>query len=384
MAREIGALNVMPLFPRPRLVGAVLSSLWSGQRCLRAGLPGAAVPRLARGARADVYTAVPTMHQAVLARVRAEGAPGGRSRLRLFARRRSPADAGSPRARGSLRVPVIESYGMTEAAHQMTSNPLPPGERKPGSVGPAAGPEVAILAEDGAVLPTGSTGEVAIRGENVFSGYGTAAGRTRPPSRTAGSGQATRPPRRGRLSLPARRTKEIINRGGEKISPREVDEVLLAHPAVAQAVAFPVPDRRLGEEVGAAVVLRPGRSVTEQELQQFAGERVAGFKVPRHLARRRRDPDGADRQAAAYRLAVRLGLGRQSRLRPSPSRAPSSSGSSPGSGGDPGRRARRGRRRLLRALAATRFLAVELIATLRRRYGRPRLPLTTRSSGRRR
>src|SRR5262249_49196602 len=157
----------------------------------------------------------------------------------------------------ALGVPVIESYGMTEAAHQMTSNPLPLGERKPGSVGPAAGPEVAILDEDGAVLASGSTGEVAVRGDNVFSGYGDdpEANETAFSNGWFRTGDEGHLDEDGYLFLSGR-TKEIINRGGEKISPREVDEVLLAHPAVAQAVAFSVPDRRLGEEVGAALVLR--------------------------------------------------------------------------------------------------------------------------------
>ena len=371
----------MPLFHIHGLVGAVLSSLWSGGSVACA--PDFQAPRFLywlEELAPTWYTAVPTTHQAVLARVRAEGAPGGRSRLRLV--RSSSAPLPTPVLHAleeAFGVPVIESYGMTEAAHQMTSNPLPPGERKPGSVGPAAGPEVAILDEDGAVLPAGSTGEVAIRGDNVFSGYGN----NPEANETAFSNGWFRTGDEGHLDEDGflflhGRAREIINRGGEKISPREVDEVLLAHPAVAQAVAFSVPDRRLGDEVGAAVVLRPGRSVTERELQQFAGERLADFKVPRHLAVVDEIPMGTTGKLQRIGLAERLGLGETKR----PSAASA----------EPRTELERELAQLWReildvervgadddffALGGDSILAVELIATLRVRYGRPRLPLTT-------
>jgi acyl-CoA synthetase (AMP-forming)/AMP-acid ligase II/acyl carrier protein len=374
-------LNVMPLFHIHGLVGAVLSSLWSGGSVACA--PDFQAPRFLywlEELAPTWYTAVPTTHQAVLARVRAEGAPGGRSRLRLV--RSSSAPLPTPVLHAleeAFGVPVIESYGMTEAAHQMTSNPLPPGERKPGSVGPAAGPEVAILDEDGAVLPAGSTGEVAIRGDNVFSGYGNnpEANETVFSNGWFRTGDEGHLDEDGFLFLHGR-AREIINRGGEKISPREVDEVLLAHPAVAQAVAFSVPDRRLGDEVGAAVVLRPGRSVTERELQQFAGERLADFKVPRHLAVVDEIPMGTTGKLQRIGLAERLGLGETKR----PSAASA----------EPRTELERELAQLWReildvervgadddffALGGDSILAVELIATLRVRYGRPRLPLTT-------
>ena len=181
-------------------------------------------------------------------------------------------------------VPVIESYGMTEAAHQMASNPLPPRPRKPGSVGIAAGPEVAILDGDGEVLGVGEVGEVSIRGPNVTLGYeanpeANAKAFTNGWFRTGDQGLLDED---GYLRLTGR-LKELINRGGEKISPLEVDEVLMVHPAVAQVVTFGIPHEKLGEEVGAAVVLREGQTATERELRDFAATRLADFKVPRKI-----------------------------------------------------------------------------------------------------
>jgi acyl-CoA synthetase (AMP-forming)/AMP-acid ligase II len=177
---------------------------------------------------------------------------------------------------------VIEAYGMTEAAHQMASNPLPPGQRKPGSVGRAAGPEIAIMDQAGGLLGPCQTGEIVIRGPNVTAGYAS----NPEANQNAFSGGWFRTGDQGRLDeegylFISGRTKEIINRGGEKISPREVDEALLEHAAVAQALAFAIPDTRLGEDVAAAVVLKPGAAATEAGLREFASRRLADFKVPR-------------------------------------------------------------------------------------------------------
>jgi acyl-CoA synthetase (AMP-forming)/AMP-acid ligase II len=157
---------------------------------------------------------------------------------------------------------------MTEATHQMCSNPLPPAVRKPGAVGLAAGPEVAIMAEDGNLLPRGEIGEIVIRGANVTRGYenndkANAEAFTNGWFRTGDQGQMDAD---GYVSLTGR-LKEIINRGGEKVSPREVDEILMDHPAVAQVVCFGMPHPKLGEEVAAAVVLREGQTATERDLQ---------------------------------------------------------------------------------------------------------------------
>jgi len=207
-------------------------------------------------------------------------------------------------------VPVIEAYGMTEAAHQMASNPLPPGNRKPGTVGPAAGPEIAIMAEDGALLGAGMTGEIVIRGENVTAGY-----ENNPKANAEAfidgwfrtGDQGTLDPD-GYVSITGR-LKEIINRGGEKISPREIDEVLMNHPAVQQVVTFAIPHAKLGEEVGAVVVLREGMQATEQQLREFVAARVADFKVPRKLLFRDEIPKGATGKLQRIGLAQKLGLG---------------------------------------------------------------------------
>jgi acyl-CoA synthetase (AMP-forming)/AMP-acid ligase II len=177
-------------------------------------------------------------------------------------------------------VPVVEAYGMTEAAHQMASNSLPPGTRKPGSVGQGAGVSLAILDKHGNDLPTGSRGEVSIKGPNVFGGYeenpeANATSFTGGWFRTGDEGFLDSD---GFLTLTGR-IKELINRGGEKISPREVDEALLAHGAVSEAVCFGIPDKTYGEEVAAAVVLQGAAS--ESELMAHCKSLLADFKAPK-------------------------------------------------------------------------------------------------------
>jgi acyl-CoA synthetase (AMP-forming)/AMP-acid ligase II len=206
-------------------------------------------------------------------------------------------------------APVLEAYGMTEAAHQMASNPLPPGERRPGSVGLAAGPEVCILDPAGAQVARGVTGEIAIRGPNVTPGYennpkANAEAFTNGWFRTGDQGVMDEA---GYVSITGR-LKEIINRGGEKISPREVDEVLMDHPAVLQCVTFALPHELLGEDVAAVVVLRDGASATDKELRAFVAERLADFKVPRKILFRDEVPKGATGKLQRIGLAQKLGL----------------------------------------------------------------------------
>jgi acyl carrier protein len=178
-------------------------------------------------------------------------------------------------------VPLIEAYGMTEAAHQMASNPLPPAPRKPRSVGPAAGPDVAIMNEAGELCAVGETGEVVIRGPNVTPGYAAnpeanATAFVNGWFRTGDQGYLDE----DRYLYLTGRLKEIINRGGEKVSPREIDEALMEHPDILQAVGFAVPHPTLGEDVAAAVVLRPGAQLRREDVRAFAFERLADFKVP--------------------------------------------------------------------------------------------------------
>ena len=204
---------------------------------------------------------------------------------------------------------MIESYGMTEAAHQMSSNPLPPGTRKPGTVGVAAGPEVAVIDADGYPVAPGDIGEIAIRGENVTSGYennpkANGEAFVRGWFRTGDQGVMDV---EGYLTITGR-LKEIINRGGEKISPREVDEVLLDHPAVQQCVTFAVPHDKLGEEVAAAVVLREGAQAGEKDLREFLAIRLADFKIPRKILILSEITKGATGKIQRIGLAQKLGL----------------------------------------------------------------------------
>jgi oxalate---CoA ligase len=302
-------LNVMPLFHIHGLIAAVLSSLSAGASVWCS--PGFNALRFAgwlSEARPTWYTAVPTMHQAILMRA---GRGGDALPALRFIRSSSASLAPQVMAEleAAFRAPVIEAYGMTEASHQMASNPLPPRARKPGSVGVAAGPEISIMDEAGRHLGAGETGEVVIRGKNVTSGYrnnpqANASAFTDGWFRTGDQGVLDG---EGYLRLTGR-LKEIINRGGEKISPREVDEILLDHPAVAQVVTFALPHDRLGEDVAAAVVLNPGTSATESELRAFAGERLADFKVPRKLVFLDEIPKGPTGKMQRIGLAQRLGL----------------------------------------------------------------------------
>jgi acyl-CoA synthetase (AMP-forming)/AMP-acid ligase II len=182
-------------------------------------------------------------------------------------------------------VPVLEAYGMTEASHQMSSNPKPPAVRKPGSVGPGTGVRIAIMDDAGKLLAVGERGEVVIRGPNVVSGYennpeANAKAFTDGWFRTGDQGYLDGDQY---LTLTGR-IKELINRGGEKIGPREIDEVLLSHPAVAEAVCFGVPHPAWGEEVEAVVVLKQEQKDTgEAEILTHCKERLADFKRPKRI-----------------------------------------------------------------------------------------------------
>jgi oxalate---CoA ligase len=279
-------LNMMPLFHIHGLIGAVVSSLTAGARVFCT--PGLDTKRFFEwldSFQPTWYTAVPTMHQAILAAASAHREIIARCHLRLIRSASAPLPQSVIAAMEKVfGVPVLDSYGMTEAAHQMTSNPLPPLPRKAGSVGVAAGPEVATMDEAGNLLPTGEIGEVVIRGKNVTAGYVN-----NPESNqeafTDGwfrTGDQGRFDADGYLFLTGR-LKEIINRGGEKIAPKEVDEILTQHPAIAEAIAFSVPHATLGEDVAAAVVLNGNAALTEIQIRDFAAARLADFKVPRRV-----------------------------------------------------------------------------------------------------
>lgn len=304
-------LNVMPLFHIHGLIAATLSSLHAGAAVVCT--PGFNALRFfgwLDAERPTWYTAVPTMHQAILARAERNREIIARAPLR-FLRSSSaslPAQAMKDLA-AAFGAPVIEAYGMTEASHQMCSNPLPPRAQKPGLVGLPAGPEVAIMDDDGSILPKGAVGEVVIRGPNVTLGYeanpeANAKAFTNGWFRTGDQGMFDED---GYLMLTGR-LKELIKRGGEQVSPLEVDGVLSEHPAVAQALTFSIPHPMLGEEVGAAVVLRDGMAATERELRDFAAKQLADFKVPRKIVFLPEIPKGATGKLMRIGLAEKLGI----------------------------------------------------------------------------
>jgi acyl-CoA synthetase (AMP-forming)/AMP-acid ligase II len=304
-------LNIMPLFHIHGLVAAVLASLGAGAAVsCTAGFNAFKFFAAFDEVRPTWFTAVPTMHQALLGLAGRNSALIARGRLRLI---RSSSASLPPQVMTELeemfRVPVIESYGMTEAAHQMACNPLPPRARFPGSVGIAAGPEVAIMNECGDLLPPGELGEIVIRGRNVTAGYENnpeANGKafTHGWFRTGDEGYLDGD---GYLRLTGR-LKEIINRGGDKVSPLEVDNVLMDHPDVAQCLTFAMPHGKLGEEVAAAIVLREGAAENEYAIRDFAAERLAAFKVPRKIVFLAEIPKGATGKLMRIGLAAKLGV----------------------------------------------------------------------------
>ena len=308
-AKDCG-LNIMPLFHIHGLMAGVLAPLSAGGRVFCT--PGFNALRFFAWmdeAKPTWYTAVPTMHQAILTRANGNKEIIARNPLRFV---RSSSSSMPPQVIAEVEkvfgAPLIESYGMTEASHQMASNPLK-GARKPGAVGLAAGPEVAIMGDNGELVKPGEIGEIVIRGDNVTKGYennpaANAAAFTNGWFRTGDQGvmDADR-----YISLTGR-LKEIINRGGEKVSPREVDEILMDHPSVQQVVVFAMPHEKLGEEVAAAIVLRDGAATNEKELRDFCSQRLAAFKVPRKIVFLEQIPLGATGKLQRIGLAEKLGL----------------------------------------------------------------------------
>jgi oxalate---CoA ligase len=272
------SLVVLPLFHGHGLIGAALSTLASGGSVI---VP----PRFSasefwkqfREHHATWYSAVPTIHQVLLERADSDGAP--RSGARFIRSCSAPlAPTVLTRLENRFGAPVLEAYGMTEAAHQVASNPIPPLPHKPGTVGLSA--ELSIINGNGRHLPAKTPGEVVVRGPNLMRGY-----RNNPEANAAAfidgwfrTGDIGAIDNDGYLALTGR-IKDLINRGGEKISPAEVEAVLLQDPAVAEAAVFGVPDPKYGEEVSAAVVLRG--AATAQELQMYCRTRLADFEVPK-------------------------------------------------------------------------------------------------------
>ncbi len=305
-------LSIMPLFHIHGLIAGLLAPLSAGGAIIcTPGFNALKFFSWMADFRPTWYTAVPTMHQAILGRAARSRDVIAANPLRFL---RSSSSSIPPQVIAELEAtfgaPLIEAYGMTEASHQMASNPLPPARRKPGTVGRAAGPEIAIMDEAGKLLGPGETGEIVIRGSSVTAGYennpkANAEAFSDGWFRTGDQGVLDD---EGYLSITGR-LKEIINRGGEKISPREVDEVLMDHPAVAQVVTFAIPHDKLGEDVAACVVLRDGQQADERALREFVGSRLADFKVPRKIVFMDEIPKGATGKLQRIGLAAKLGLG---------------------------------------------------------------------------
>ncbi len=305
-------INVMPLFHGHGLIGVVLSSLAAGASVVCT--PGCDADCFAAWLaefRPTWYSAVPTMHQAILAAMGRHGAGSAPASLRFVRSASAPLPSRiAAELESAFGTCVIDTYAMMEASSApVACQPLPPGQRKPGSVGVPAGLDVAIMDQAGALLRPGGTGEIVVRGATVMDGYDGDAAATQ--SAFAGgwfrTGDLGFFDDDGYLFLTGR-AKEIINRGGEKIAPREIDDVLLEHAAVAEAVAFPVPHSTLGEDVAAAVVLRDGVAATAQDLRQFMAGRLSDFKIPRQILIVSEIPRGPTGKLQRIGIAAKLGL----------------------------------------------------------------------------
>ncbi len=309
-------LSVMPQFHIHGLIASCLAPLQAGGSIsCTPGFDALQFFRWLESEKPTWYTAVPTMHQAVLARGARQPEAARKAELRFL---RSSSASLPPAVFKQLEelfaCPVVESYGMTEATHQMTANPLGTGRQKPGTVGVAAGPQVRVADPDNRFLDTGEEGEIVICGPNVTPGYaGNAAANA---SSFFDDGSGDRWFRTGDQGVfdddgylrITGRIKEIINRGGEKIAPREVDDVLMEHPDIEQVVTFAVQHPRLGEEVAVAVVAREGTSPDAAAIRAFARESLADFKVPRHVVMVDEIPKGPTGKMQRIGLAKRLGL----------------------------------------------------------------------------
>jgi acyl-CoA synthetase (AMP-forming)/AMP-acid ligase II len=305
-------LNIVPLFHSYGLNATVLASLAAGASVVCA--PGCDVNSFFAWLttfQPTWYSAVPTMHQAILAHARHNRLRATNCGLRFVRSATAPLP---PHVLTELEwtfgASVIEFYGMTETASSpLACNPLPPRQRKAGSVGIQVALDVAIMDEGGALMPRGHTGQVVVRGASVMSGYDGNEVATR--AAFAGdwfkTGDVGSFDDDGYLFL-AGRLGEIINRGGEKVAPREVDELLLQHPAVEEAVTFAVPHATLGEDVASAIVLRPGAVATAKDIRQFAIGRIADFKVARQILIVREIPKGPTGKVQRIGLAAKLGV----------------------------------------------------------------------------
>ncbi|MEH2013301.1 acyl--CoA ligase [Nostoc sp.] len=303
-------LCLMPLFHIHGLVGCLLATLASGGTLICPnGFNALEFWKLVDTYKPSWYSAAPTMHQTILVRASRNIEIVKANRFRFI---RSSSASLPPiiieQLEATLNAPVVESYSMTEASHLMTTNPLPPKVRKPGTVGYGFGVEVGIMDSEGNLLSQGSLGEVVVKAPNVIDGYennpeANATAFVNGWFRTGDQGTLDAD---GYLRLTGR-IKELINRGGEKISPLEVDDVLLRHPAVAEALAFAVPHKSLGEDIHAAVVLKA--EAGEKELLAYCSTMLADFKVPKQVHILDQLPRGATGKLQRLAMAKLLNIG---------------------------------------------------------------------------
>lgn len=254
------------------------------------------------------YTASFTYHQVILEwlQQRPNALAGHRLRFMRSASGPLPAHV-RVETEEILAAPLIEAYGTTETG--TVAGNLPFGRRKPGTVGASPDNDVAIMDDDGSLLAPGIAGEVVVCGTTVFDGYENdpAANQRAFRGEWYRTGDLGVIDADGYIKLLGR-LDEVINRGGAKVGPREIDEVLLGHEAVSEAVSFPVPHATLHQEVAAAVVPRSGLQVTGDELRRFLAERLAPFKVPRVILCTTELPKGPTGKVKRADLAAHFGL----------------------------------------------------------------------------
>ena len=311
LTTEDHCLNIMPLFHIHGLIAVLSASAKVGASvCASNGFNALKFLDLAETQNITWYSGVPTMHQAILLRAQKNSNKAKKLNLRFI---RSSSASLPPAIFEQLNdifeTPVIEAYGMTEATHQMASNPLPPAIQKPGLVGMPAGPEICIMNDKNEKLPQGEIGEICIKGDNVTNGYENNPEANKQSFvndwfRTGDEGFFDED---GYLKISGR-LKEIINKGGEKISPLEVDNILMDFPPIDQALCFGYKDKMLGEDIAVAIKLKENKSCTEDDIKSYANEKLAKFKIPKKIFIVEDIPKGATGKLQRIGLAKKFGL----------------------------------------------------------------------------
>jgi acyl-CoA synthetase (AMP-forming)/AMP-acid ligase II len=309
--RSDKCINIMPLFHIHGIVGLLLSSLFSGGNIFTSsGFNALKFFSWLKVFSPTWYSAVPTMHQAILSRANRNSEIIAKTKLRFIRSSSAPLPSTTMKEIEKIfHCPVIESYGMTEASHQMTSNNLPPGNRQTTKVGFAAGPKVSVMDDSHKILENGKIGEIVIRGNNVTKGYlnNSQANKDSFIDGWFRTGDQGFYDEEGFLQITGR-IKEIINKGGEKISPLEIDDAIMKHESVFQGITFPIVHSKLGEEVAAAIVLKNDHQLTAQEMKEFLSKILASYKIPQTIVFLDEIPKGKTGKLQRIGLAKKLGL----------------------------------------------------------------------------